>query len=177
MSPMGVLAVSSCCPAADAAKKDPHTIGRITPRILSSFTRARATRSRLTRRTARPREIKGWMGVVPALVPCVGQMPTAPPLERIAPEAEPVLWLALANGKVPSVIPSDEELGTESRTLRQIDRLLRAVPGARTDDLPLGDLVGREAAAVVAAHRAGRPERSEEHTSELQSLRHLVCRL
>src|SRR5438045_6114519 len=25
--------------------------------------------------------------------------------------------------------------------------------------------------------RAGRPDRSEEHTSELQSLRHLVCRL
>ena len=56
------------------------------------------------------------------------------------------------------MIPSDEELGTESRTLRQIDRLLRAVPGARSDDLPLGDLVGREADAVVAAHRAGRPE-------------------
>src|SRR5215468_2186738 len=55
-------------------------------------------------------------------------------------------------------LPSDEELVTESRTLRQIDRLLRAVPGARSDDLPLGDLVGREADAVVAAHRAGRPE-------------------
>src|SRR5947199_6908460 len=27
------------------------------------------------------------------------------------------------------------------------------------------------------AHRVGRPDRSEEHTSEFQSLRHLVCRL
>src|SRR5205814_9799853 len=29
----------------------------------------------------------------------------------------------------------------------------------------------------VQHHRDPRPERSEEHTSELQSLRHLVCRL
>src|SRR5258705_4789582 len=32
-------------------------------------------------------------------------------------------------------------------------------------------------AAVVRKRRKYRPHRSEEHTSELQSLRHLVCRL
>src|SRR5262245_62196511 len=31
--------------------------------------------------------------------------------------------------------------------------------------------------AINQLRRAGRPTRSEEHTSELQSLRHLVCRL
>src|SRR5437899_5842336 len=34
-----------------------------------------------------------------------------------------------------------------------------------------------EAAGIVSAQSIGEPGRSEEHTSELQSLRHLVCRL
>src|SRR5437899_9385136 len=46
---------------------------------------------------------------------------------------------------------------------------------------PLRDLLHRPVAAVdlldEPALLAGQPLRSEEHTSELQSLRHLVCRL
>src|SRR5437899_5793327 len=44
----------------------------------------------------------------------------------------------------------------------------------------LGDVlfVGINSDAAVARLKGpGRPSRSEEHTSELQSLRHLVCRL
>src|SRR5471030_2611342 len=40
-----------------------------------------------------------------------------------------------------------------------------------------GFLGVREATAMVGDHGAGAGVRSEEHTSELQSLRHLVCRL
>src|SRR5258705_6839287 len=36
---------------------------------------------------------------------------------------------------------------------------------------------GNEPAQVIAGERRGLRVRSEEHTSELQSLRHLVCRL
>src|SRR5262245_64910588 len=36
---------------------------------------------------------------------------------------------------------------------------------------------GRALHGRVAEHRGADPGRSEEHTSELQSLRHLVCRL
>src|SRR5438046_8281309 len=35
----------------------------------------------------------------------------------------------------------------------------------------------RAAIAIVSLHSAARPRRSEEHTSELQSLTNLVCRL
>src|ERR1035441_6407644 len=35
----------------------------------------------------------------------------------------------------------------------------------------------RSAVSLFSAHGASGPSRSEEHTSELQSLRHLVCRL
>src|SRR5205814_5472029 len=39
------------------------------------------------------------------------------------------------------------------------------------------DLVQRNAMQTWQAKHAGSADRSEEHTSELQSLRHLVCRL
>src|SRR5437899_9760153 len=38
-------------------------------------------------------------------------------------------------------------------------------------------LVARRDYALAEAHAGKLPDRSEEHTSELQSLRHLVCRL
>src|SRR5262245_63686064 len=68
-------------------------------------------------------------------------------------------------------------------------RILRLVAGERGEELARArfrdradvrhDLVARHADAVVRdGDRAGcLVERSEEHTSELQSLRHLVCRL
>src|ERR1035438_10572325 len=40
-----------------------------------------------------------------------------------------------------------------------------------------GDLLGRLADSGHKTQLQGRFDRSEEHTSELQSLRHLVCRL
>src|SRR5262245_64048222 len=55
------------------------------------------------------------------------------------------------------------ELGTEGRLIRmQLEELVDEVP--------------KEKAAVVLDYHGG-GVRSEEHTSELQSLRHLVCRL
>src|SRR5262245_64710443 len=53
---------------------------------------------------------------------------------------------------------------------------------AACDAGELAALLAREKARTIAARRPGRlvlgaDQRSEEHTSELQSLRHLVCRL
>ena len=45
-----------------------------------------------------------------------------------------------------------------SDPLNLIDRLLRAVPGARTERMTLRELIEREAESLMAAHRAGRPE-------------------
>src|SRR5207244_12448164 len=49
--------------------------------------------------------------------------------------------------------------------------ILRAVDAVNGDQLPRAQIAGTEAA------RCRRPPRSEEHTSELQSPDHLVCRL
>ena len=51
----------------------------------------------------------------------------------------------------------DETLGPESRTLRAIDQMLRNVPGARSESMPLEELLHREADALLAARRAGQP--------------------
>jgi len=48
------------------------------------------------------------------------------------------------------------ELGEESRTLREIDLLLRSVPGARTEALPLVRLLEREAKVLLEAQRTAR---------------------
>jgi hypothetical protein len=45
-----------------------------------------------------------------------------------------------------------------SDPLHPIDRLVCAVPGARTERMTLRELIEREAEALIAAHRAGRPE-------------------
>src|SRR5438045_4516654 len=50
-----------------------------------------------------------------------------------------------------------------------------AAPDARTPEA--GGRRGHAQAPRRAGRLADRPHRSEEHTSELQSLRHLVCRL
>src|SRR5262245_66127610 len=59
-------------------------------------------------------------------------------------------------------------------------RNLHSFPTRRSSDLALQDCAGR-AEGCCDRHDAGHTERrmarSEEHTSELQSLRHLVCRL
>src|SRR5258705_3259919 len=60
--------------------------------------------------------------------------------------------------------------GFETRTVTSITRI--AVFLSRRREL---DRVREEAPAL--ARELGQPSRSEEHTSELQSLRHLVCRL
>src|SRR2546425_3315978 len=50
-----------------------------------------------------------------------------------------------------------------------------AVPDAAAPKFDPGTLLAHASAALAAAAR--HPERSEEHTSELQSLAYLVCRL
>lgn len=45
----------------------------------------------------------------------------------------------------------------ESRTLNDIDQLLRNVPGARSEWLTLGALIEREAETLLAAYQAGHP--------------------
>src|ERR1035438_8064684 len=54
-----------------------------------------------------------------------------------------------------------------------------AAPGGRTHENPCHHVREVDVRAVVYRFRSGRQtlDRSEEHTSELQSLRHLVCRL
>src|SRR2546422_2554960 len=47
----------------------------------------------------------------------------------------------------------------------------------RSHSLRLGDLILRRLGAVNNLHRPRVEQRSEEHTSELQSRLHLVCRL
>src|ERR1039458_1687636 len=64
-----------------------------------------------------------------------------------------------------------------------VPRYLHSFPTRRSsdlddvDDLGSGMQVGRLARPEREPHRCHRAARSEEHTSELQSLRHLVCRL
>lgn len=48
-------------------------------------------------------------------------------------------------------------LGEEGKTLREIDLLLRGVPGARTEALPLARLLEREAKTLLDAHRTAHP--------------------
>src|SRR3712207_8938632 len=50
-------------------------------------------------------------------------------------------------------------------------------PGAPPPDTPESTRDGRRAAVTGLGHSGRSPERSEEHTSELQSRQYLVCRL
>src|SRR5262245_46014667 len=53
-----------------------------------------------------------------------------------------------------------------------------AVTGRKTGTVPYQELeMGLRSGRMMNLHRTMTQERSEEHTSELQSLRHLVCRL
>src|SRR5262245_64880955 len=67
--------------------------------------------------------------------------------------------------------------------VRQVETAAGVPPGRSIDDLDRAEL-SRNIEAVGPGHRDRpadeldhRKRRSEEHTSELQSLRHLVCRL
>src|ERR1039458_4128911 len=60
-----------------------------------------------------------------------------------------------------------------------LDAELVAILAVDLDSLPIGQLALPVFGEIAIAHRnptIGVVERSEEHTSELQSLRHLVCR-
>src|ERR1035441_8740594 len=73
--------------------------------------------------------------------------------------------------------------GRNRRASTHIDYGLRpwARPGAeqagRQQKVPVGQFRARQAQAEQRRNEARQTHRSEEHTSELQSLRHLVCRL
>src|SRR5438045_7026901 len=64
-------------------------------------------------------------------------------------------------------------------TLFPYTTLFRSTDGARADSVPNLEIETGEVIGAGHASATGRfdDERSEEHTSELQSLRHLVCRL
>src|SRR5687768_17835710 len=62
-------------------------------------------------------------------------------------------------------------LGQDAHEITLAERL--ELDANREPPLQLGDEIGR----LRHVERAGRDERSEEHTSELQSRLHLVCRL
>src|ERR1035441_10910410 len=100
-------------------------------------------------------------GKTPAL-----RMGPAMPSPRLTPVATParapemVLLLRVA-----AAMPSDCTSGTELPTRVPMARAKRAVSALRSASPSSGSL------------RRAPSHRSEEHTSELQSLRHLVCRL
>src|SRR5688572_23790987 len=48
-----------------------------------------------------------------------------------------------------------QSLNAESETLRKIDQLLQNIPGVRSQPLPLGELIEREAAALLSAQGRG----------------------
>src|SRR5437899_11869903 len=69
-----------------------------------------------------------------------------------------------------SLFRSDQDYKEEREKRKQEDK------GPRGPREPRG--MAREARLVTRCYQCGHQEqRSEEHTSELQSLRHLVCRL
>ena len=65
-------------------------------------------------------------------------------------------WRWLDRSRTEVMMAAVAELGEESRTLREIDLLLRGVPGARTEALPLVRLLEREAKVLLDAHRSAR---------------------
>jgi hypothetical protein len=54
-------------------------------------------------------------------------------------------------------VTAASEPGSASWTLREIDFLLRGVPGARSEELPLLRLLEREATILLEAHRTANP--------------------
>src|ERR1035441_8033035 len=103
-----------------------------------------------------------------------------------------VAWL-LTRPKPPVVVPPEVQARQALDALRQqpedgallsrVSQILRHYVTAAFE-LPPGELTTAEFCAMIATHSSIGPElsvalsefRSEEHTSELQSLRHLVCR-
>src|SRR5262245_22880372 len=73
------------------------------------------------------------------------------------------------------IIPTDETPGArEARVVYFIDRALATVA---KEQRPVFAKGAKELRLRAAKLQPGVKSRSEEHTSELQSLRHLVCRL
>src|SRR5205823_14728253 len=60
---------------------------------------------------------------------------------------------------------------------RSVDEAICYLAWARSACMSLGVQALAQAAVLTLAQAAGRRRRSEEHTSELQSLAYLVCRL
>src|SRR5260370_787053 len=95
-----------------------------------------------------------------------------------------VMAESLASG---SCSHEDGLLAAGSRLARGADHPLPALPAARGPSrgggrdpapaLPRAGILGAPAAGIRRSGRAGAPDRSEEHTSELQSHLNLVCRL
>src|ERR1035438_2665272 len=90
-----------------------------------------------------------------------------------------------STGKAPaapgdSVQPAGGAVQKISATYRDQNSGTRANRGetlVAQGSAPSFESTSKGQTADTSGNRAGEPTRSEEHTSELQSLRHLVCRL
>src|SRR5437899_4477788 len=76
----------------------------------------------------------------------------------------------LSYGVTLTVSDKDSGSGTDSKTVNVVD----VAPGVTINGAPVSSAEGT---AVMLTSTVSGTGRSEEHTSELQSLRHLVCRL
>src|ERR1039458_10518531 len=91
---------------------------------------------------------------------------------RNTPRTDLALVDALAHYGVATIHEAQGRTGLLAARLRPIFRPLRVAGNALTCEVAPGDNWSIHVAVEMA-----QPGRSEEHTSELQSLRHLVCRL
>src|SRR5215212_10492468 len=95
-------------------------------------------------------------------------------LARLPPRRPGAVWNTTGRSKSTgrAVLPVPAFLGTRRRRIRD------PLPGEFADRIaPDGRASPEEAVRAGNLPVAPVPRRSEEHTSELQSLRHLVCRL
>src|SRR5690349_23229894 len=61
--------------------------------------------------------------------------------------------------------------------IAELNRLVASVDGMGVPDPKANKVAALTNVVIIATHTKNRPARSEEHTSELQSRRDLVCRL
>src|SRR5256884_1771365 len=123
--------------------------------------------------------IASWAGLRPLLRPPRQVGPSAASLDH-RPAESPSGLLTIAGGKLTTYrVMARDAVDRVAARLRELDGRPRG-PRAPTDRLPLpgGETADLEGLVKAAMERgASERTRSEEHTSELQSRLHLVCRL
>src|SRR5205814_7813046 len=89
-------------------------------------------------------------------------------------DALPICFFTEGPGLLPGIVPPPLRFAGKTPTRKTLARWQQ--PGPDAAGRRRG--VGADVSAHEPAHRVSspsKPSRSEEHTSELQSLRHLVC--